>query len=46
MLSKDSASREQNKTSLLVFYAEAQPMLSKDSASRWTKIHLYLKTES
>ena len=32
MLSKDSASREQNKISLLVFYAEAKPVLSKDSA--------------
>ena len=27
MLSKDSASREQNKISSLIFYAEAQPML-------------------
>ena len=31
---KDSASREQNKISLLIFYAKAKPMLSKDSASR------------
>ena len=31
---KDSASREQNKISLLIFYAEVKPMLSKDSASR------------
>ena len=37
MLSKDSASREQNKTSLLVFYAETKPVLSKDSASHRNK---------
>ena len=34
MLSKDSASREENKISSLIFYPEAQPMLFKDSASR------------
>ena len=31
---KDSASREQNKISLIIFYAKAQPMLYKDNASR------------
>ena len=30
MLSKDSASREENKISSLIFIAKAQPMLSKE----------------
>ena len=43
MLSKDSASRKQNKINLFIFYVGAKPMLSKDSANRKeNKISLFI----
>ena len=36
---KDSASREQNKISLIIFYAEAKPMLYKDKTNEDEFLH-------